>query len=202
MKLSTWSVPPMWAGRTVAVLASGPSMSQSVADRIHGEGLPAIVINTTYKLAPWADILYAADQQWWIENPDALHFRGLKVTCTEPISEEILRLSYTGPEGFEDNPSCLRTGNNSGYQAVHIAAHAKAARILLCGMNMGGENWHGRHPAPLRTTTAEEFSRWLRKWDTLAPILRDKGIEVWNCTPDSALQCFPYVDLETALQRE
>lgn len=197
---ATWSVPPMWVGRTVAILASGPGMSQEVADAVRDVKLPTIVINTTYLLAPWADILYAADQEWWINNPDALKFLGLKVTCTQPIRPDVLCLENSGREGFDDRPSCIRTGQNSGYQAVHIAAHAKPSRILLFGFNMSGHNWHGKHPQPLRTTPLEDYLRWLSKWDGLAVELRARGVTVINCTPDSALRCFPTMDAALALK--
>lgn len=47
-----WTVPQMWAGRTVAVMASGPSMSKDVADKVRAARLPVIVVNNTYRLAP------------------------------------------------------------------------------------------------------------------------------------------------------
>jgi hypothetical protein len=31
---TTWKIPPDWQGQTVAVLASGPNMSQEVADAL------------------------------------------------------------------------------------------------------------------------------------------------------------------------
>ena len=45
--MSFWSVPRLWPGATVAILASGPSMNQAVADRVRAAGLPAIAINDT-----------------------------------------------------------------------------------------------------------------------------------------------------------
>lgn len=75
-----WSVPRCFEGGTVVVLASGPSMSQDVADRVMASGLPAIVTNSTFRLAPWAWMLYGADESWWNhpDNKDAHVFRGLR----------------------------------------------------------------------------------------------------------------------------
>lgn len=187
----------MWEGQTVAILASGYSMSCAVADEVHAAGIPAIVINNTYLLAPWAYMLYAADEAWWRKNPEALEFQGLKVSVGE--FRGVLRLNNTGKQGFDADPRNVRTGSNSGYQAVHIAAQAGAARILLCGFNMGGAHWHPDHISPLRETPKEIYPRWISYLEELAEILKARGIEVLNCTPDSAIKEIPMADLSDAL---
>lgn len=204
-----WSVPPMWTGRTVAILASGPSMSQKIADRVRG--LPTIAINDTILLAPWADMLYAADGEWWTSHPRAevraavKAFTGLKVSLNrEPVpGVHMLRQSRASmPDkvaGFEPDPGALRSGGNGGYQALHIAAHARAARVLLCGFDMHGSHWHGEHQRPLRNTDKDLFSKWIARFVGLAPILAERGLEVINCTPGSALTCFRSASLEDAL---
>ena len=201
--LGNWSVPRMWEGRTVAVLASGPSMSQSIADDILLSELPTVVVNTTFRLAPWADVLYAADQGWWLRYAKELtEFKGLRVSCT-PASPRIGAhlLTNTGKVGFDPDPSCIRTGGNSGYAALHLAVHAGAARILLCGFNMSGEgHWHGRHPDPLRNAGTGIYARWLLHFQGLAVALKERNVEVLNCTPGSALTMWPHVSLEEALE--
>ena len=194
-----WVVPPMWKGMTVVIMASGHGMSKAVADAVEPAFAPCIVINNTYKLAPWADMLYAADHEWWLANPEAMSFEGLKVTIRGTPHRSIRWLDYTGNEGFEPDPAFVRTGCNSGYQAVHIAAHAGASRILLCGFNLEGGHWHPAHPAPLKQTPLDEYARWIRKFETLVEPLRARNVQVLNCTPHSALKCFPYVELEEAL---
>lgn len=191
-----WTVPQMWAGQTVAILASGPSMSQAVADQVRC--LPTIAINTTYRLAPLATMLYAADPEWWQAHPDALRFGGLKVSVSDV--KGVMRLRNSGNTGFDPDPSALRTGGNSGYQALHIAAHAGAARVLLCGYNMGGEHWHGPHPQGLRATAQEVYARWLERFDSLAPILAKRGVDVVNVTPNSALKCFRTSTLDAEIE--
>lgn len=194
-----WSVPRTFPGGTVAILAGGESMSQEVADQVHASGIPAIVINSTFRLAPWAWMLYAADVEWWAheKNRDAHEFAGLKVTC-QPV-RGVERLRNTGSTGFDPNPNAVRTGHNSGYQAVHIAAHTGATRILLCGMNMQGGHWHGAHPHGLRDTTPENYTRWCDRFTTLVEPLKNMDVQVINCTPGSALKCFPMGRLEDEL---
>jgi hypothetical protein len=198
-----WSVPRCFDGGTVAVLASGPSMSQAVADTVRAAGVPAIVVNATFRLAPWAWLLYGADHHWWTHeaNRDALQFKGLKASVDDEVAPGVHRLRNSGVHGYDADPSRLRTGNNSGYQAVHIAAHTGAARILLCGFDLRDtrdSHWHGDHPWGLRRTGPATFDRWVSNFETLIPALAERGCEVVNCTPGSALRC-QAADLEDAL---
>jgi hypothetical protein len=198
--MCSWVVPRLWDGHTVAVLASGPSMSQAVADKVKAAGVPAIVINRTFELAPWAAMLYGADAEFWRQTPAAHQFAGLKVTCSDV--PDVHRLKASGSDGFDPKPGFIRTGGNSGYQAVHIAAQAGARRILLCGFDMTGDrgaHWHGEHQHPLRETGPGTFERWVKAFPTLVDALSEIGVAVLNATPGSALRCARFVDLEEAL---
>lgn len=182
-----WSVPPIWAGRTVAILASGPSMSGQVAEAVRGRAV-AIAINTTFTLAPWAEMLYAADAAWWVVNSQkALKFEGLKVSARNHVPyRSVLMLRYTGREGFDPDPGAVR-GLDSAYEAACVAIHAGASRILLCGVDLGGTNWHGRHPEPLRTTEAATFERMRATWTTLVPHAIERGVDLVNCSPTNEI---------------
>ncbi len=125
-------------------------MCLQVSEKVRASNLPTIVINDTHRLAPWADALYSCDAKWWQHHAaEALKFPGLKITqdlCVE--FPQVLRLTNSGRDGFDPDPSCIRTGNNSGYQALHIAVQAGAARVLLCGYDMRAIDsklhWFGR----------------------------------------------------------
>jgi hypothetical protein len=194
-----WSVPRCFEGGAVAILASGPSMSQAVADAVQRAGVPAIAINTTFRLAPFAWMLYGADQTWWDhqQHRDARAFAGLKVSC-EAV-KGVLQVQNTGPSGFDPHPWCVRTGGNSGYQALHIAVHTGARRVVLCGMDMNGCHWHGPHPRELKVTQLSTYEAWRDRMKALAPTLAKMGVDVANCTPGSALTCFRMADLEAEL---
>jgi hypothetical protein len=183
-----WSVPPIFAGKTVAVFATGPSLTREQCDGWDG---PSVVVNDAFRLKPEAEVLYAADGQWWRENKDALEFKGLKVTCMASCQDDrVMLLQQAGIEGFDDRPTHLRTGGNSGYQAIHVAIQAKAKTIKLFGFDMHGTHFFGKHKAPLRNTEPEHFAHWAPRFDAL----NGRGSEIINCTPGSALTCFPFED--------
>lgn len=210
-----WTVPPLWRGMTVAVLASGPSLLASLqaVERAHRAGrLVAVATNSTGvatarsdgtvgpAAAPWADMLYGADAVWWrYHAAQALKFEGWKVTASQNEFRAVHYLRPTGLEGYDPTPGCIRTGGNSAYQAAHIAVQAGATRLLLCGLDLhanAGAHHHGEHPPALRTTTPQSFARMRERWGTLARPLRELGIEVFNCSPGSALTCFPQARAE------
>lgn len=150
-------------------------------------------------MVPDADMLYASDACWWRANAQqALSFPGLKVSCSEVEFGDVLHLKVTGIEGFDPDPANIRHGNNSGYAALHIAIQAKAKTILLLGYDMScakGHHWFGRHEFGLRTTDPASFERWVPRFKAL----QGQGSEIINCTPGSALTCFPMMALEDAI---
>lgn len=197
--MTPWSIPRCFEGQTVAVLASGPSMSQAVADQLHAAGVPCIAINNTHRLAPWAWALYAADPEWWNHhtNRDARAFAGLKVTC-RPV-QGLLILRTVGNTGYTDEADCVHTYSNSGAQALQIAVKTGAAKVLLCGFDMqGSTHWHGLHPEGLRNTTPEQYARWREVMAPLPGLLADK-CDVVNVTPGSAFTGFRMSTLEEEL---
>lgn len=156
--------------------------------------------------APWADVLYAADTRWWLTYKDrALAFPGTKVTIRDrnglPDCVELLQVSATFP--FDSRPTHLVTGGNSGYQAVHLAVHYGVKRIILLGFDMkeglnNRRHWFGNHPGSLNARG--NFAPWLRQFKAFGSVLEHKlGVEVINCTTDTALKCFRQARLEEVL---
>lgn len=210
-----WVVEPEWRGETAAILASGPSMTREQAEAVRGRCRVIAVNNQGIDtecdgalvpaLAPWADILFAADAKWWRHYHDrALKFAGRKVTvrATLPWPEVFsLTQSYEHPT-FDPRPTHLVSGGNSGYMAVHLAVHLGVKKILLLGFDMrdgrgGRRHWFGAHPGKLNSRGS--YATWRSAFDKFAGVLNRMDVEVLNCTPDSALKSFRRVPLTVAL---
>ena len=116
-----WKVPRMWEGETVAILAGGPSLTQAQVDYVKGK-CKVIAINSSYLLAPWADILYFCDNRWYTEcghknRKEFKEFKGIKVTLRNlNMPEDIMKLDHRGGTGLCLESDGLMTGSNSGYQ--------------------------------------------------------------------------------------
>lgn len=208
MRVTYATVPRICPGGTVACLASGPSLTPQDVDAVRSVDA-VIAINTTYQMAPWATALYAADHGWWQKHRGAPDFPGLKYSLSPAAATWGVRiLRNTGPNGLERNPDGLRMGLNSGYQALGLAVHFGASRILLLGYDMqlgpkGESHWHGHHlnanrqPIRLERRTLQRYAD---AFKSIVQPLRDAGVEVLNCTRRTALTCFQRVPLEDALR--
>ena len=181
-----YAVPRAWPGETCAVLGAGPSMSGELAARLRGRCRVIAVNNcgidsrdsATGEVvpapAPWADVLFASDAKWWKQyRRQALQFAGLKLTMLNGLKWDdagvhSLALSARGP--YDPRPTHVVSGGNSGYQAICVAAHFGATRILLFGFDMRthGKRRHyfGNHPPPCNTTG--KYADWITNLKTLA----------------------------------
>jgi hypothetical protein len=65
---------------------------------------------------------------------------------------------------------------------------------------MQGGHFFGRHPNGLANTGPDLFLKFRRHFGELAMVLASRGVAVLNCTPGSALTCFPLYDLATELE--
>lgn len=58
--MSYWSVPRRWQGQTCYILGCGPSLRGFDVFNLFGWGR-IIAINDSFRLAPWASVLYECD---------------------------------------------------------------------------------------------------------------------------------------------
>ena len=98
-------------------------------------------------------------------------------------------------EGLCLNPNGVRTGGNSGHQAINIAFHTGARKILLIGYDHHGPHWFGEHPKP----SNPDYSNLEKRFDTLAQALRKQRVPVINCTPGTKLNAFERGELAHCL---
>lgn len=196
-------LPRLSDGGTVVCLATGPSLTRADIEQCLGKAV-IIAVNDAHRIAPEADILYAADARWWKWHADAKDFPGLKVSIRLENTKHpdyVQLLDRTGEAGLELQPTGLRHGRNSGYQAINLAVHLGAKRIVLLGYDLQrGE--HGEHHffGEDRTKKAPPLSMFVPFFQTLVKPLREQGIEIVNCSRRTALTCFPRMALENALQ--
>ena len=184
---------PNWAGKTVVCIASGPSLTQEDCEAVRGNVV--IVTNTTFRLVPWADVLFAMDQKWWTEyhREVAETFKGRKVSVVQGAKRFGAETTY--------GAAWFRGFGNSGSGALAFAIAGNPARVLMLGFDCqatgGKTHWHGDHPKSL--SNARSLPRWPRAFQSAAAHARGKGVKVLNCSRETALTCFERVPLEVAL---
>jgi hypothetical protein len=192
-----WKPDGLFQGKTVAILGSGPSLNQELADAV--KHLPRICARYGCTFALDADMVVAVDGPPNIGNPMpgttgpdpgfwpyALeHFPGLKITAveTEELPPEVMFFWHRWEMvTVSEVPSHVVEFRNNGMSAIHIAEQAGAAKILLLGFNpeIYDEKFGIFLTAGLAQITAE---------------LRAKGIEVERiATMEDALKHAPLPD--------
>jgi hypothetical protein len=193
-----------WSQQACAILASGPSLTQAQVD-LACANMKTVAINSTWEIAPNADVLYGGDFLWHKVNHAAYrkHFRGEVWTQDSTAADryQIKRVKGTNREGL--GIQCIHNNGNSLAQAINLVYLWGCRRILLLGADMklghkGERHWHADHPAPL--IQSQMFDEWLFKGAKLAADLKANDCTVLNCTPGSAWTDFPMSTIEKELQ--
>ena len=171
-----------------------------------------IAINTNYKIAPWATILYACDLHWWDwHHEEVKTFAGRKITQDEEAAKKygLEHVKSVDKPGLSRDKSVIHQGRNSGVQAINLAVNLGAQRIVLLGFDMqtsgNKTHWHGHHP----NFYDAQVSGWARYLEKLHDVYRlvakdadEMGIEIVNATRETALRCFQRKPLSSLLQAQ
>lgn len=224
-------IEPVWNGKTVVCIGGGPSLTLEqlqVVERARAANrCRVVVVNDGYLIAPYADILYAADHRWWewqvqgqIKEwpwakftPDQVRdafdaFKGQRVTIygtgqmvKDPNIFMLQNESDAGQKrGLSELPNALRTGANGGYQAINLAFLAGGNPIYLLGYDM---RFHGKrshsHNGHRHQVAEQAYLGWARNFQTMLPQLQRRGVTVVNCSPGTAIDAFPRGDIARLL---
>lgn len=177
---------------TVIIVAPGPSLDAEQIRLIERSEHFTITIGDAGRVAlPYADILYHCDAKWWNHYEGCPEFKNCKISHEETKytykllrSEQKYGLSLDFPK--------IVLGNNSGYQAINLAVFFKPKNIVLVGFDMqdsnGRHNIIGDHPKEVKRPS--NFPLFIHNISSLVKPLEDLGITVYNCSNNSALECF------------
>jgi hypothetical protein len=195
-----WLVQPMWRGETVFILGGGPSLRGFDAEILRGEKV--MVLNSSYLLAPWADVLFFVDTLWSEDHLDVVkNWKGMAVTTAlgakRILPSKIRRVQIHQDRDFLLNPNWVRVGRSSGHTGISLAISMGATTVVLLGYDMkfiDGRSHHHDHyfnrdPKTFSTNFLPAFEGWNED-------ARKVGVRVLNASPDSALEEFKKVDFE------
>jgi predicted peroxiredoxin len=112
-------------------------------------------------------------------------------------------LHLLGVKGWSWN---LEKGIYSGYTisyfALQLAVYMGFKEIYFLGLDLlnNKENTHffgtDFHSIDHDST---EFPKMRKSFEDVAPMLKEAGVNIYNCSPVSTLTCFPYVDYKKAI---
>jgi hypothetical protein len=201
-----------WKGRRCFIIGGGSSLKNFNWDLLNGE--LTIGVNRAFEKHIPNIILSMDSRVWsWIEEgkfgEDAKNrfknFKGIKVWVSQhalyPEDIYVVKQDYT-PFAKVGSVRGLRTGYNSGYCALNLAAALGANPIYLLGFDMigtgkGGQKWwHDGYPVK---QTEEVYETFIKEFRRFAPVLKKSGIRVVNLYKKSALDCFEFDTIKHVL---
>jgi len=198
---------PDWTGRTVAIIASGPSAKAAGVDLLKGR-MPVVAIKRCVELAPWADAVYGCDFPWWRSVRGLPDFHGEKWSYAPQACDQYgarqVKIDRDRNDLLFGEVGFVGSGGNSGFHALNLVAQFGATRILLVGFDVhdrGGVHWYGRNIALGMSNPMEHnFRRWRGAFETASAQLKARGVEVINASPMSDIKGFPRTTLRQALE--
>lgn len=166
-----------------ALLAPGPSAAELAPLIPHG--LLLGVVGNAFSLVQRAEFLAATDAAWWNKHPEAYAFDAKRygILVARGVTKVCMPNNVTV---------------NSGVLALECAKRAGATRIRLYGFDMHGTHFFGAYTNGLTNTSEQKRRVHFQQYANWAKL--NRRVTVINCTPGSALQCFPFEESEIALQ--
>lgn len=207
--LNTYDMVPqdLIQGRDVFVIGGGPSLRNFDPKIL--EGRDVIVTNEAFSMIPDAKVLVFVDIGWWQGRKQAVldTFTGT-IIGRGPYSsmyraDKIVNVAFRSGDYWSEDPRQLG-GRNSGLAAINAAVLMGARRVFLLGFDMRSvgdrNNYHILHPTSVGRQQHRYLNIFLPEMVKASQRIEALGHIVINCTPDSALTCFPERTLEWVLR--
>jgi len=148
--------------------------------------------------------MYACDDHWWDRYYGEIQrdYKGKLWTQSVKASKRYRLNLWEGQSMQGLGREKIHFGNNSGYQAINLAYLLGASSIILSGFDMkvtaGKTHFFGNHPYHKQGQgpNNDVMQRWCKNFVALAQDLKAEGVQVYNCTRDTALTAFQTRELE------
>ena len=198
--------------RPVFIIGGGPSLRGFDWNRLRRK--QCIALNLAYRPVNWADAMFFSSNEFLYSHGavggDGVHFWQLEKAskiittashCGGCKGGKENRIEYVPPSTLDvisDPSNVMAAGKGTGAQAILLAHHLGASKIVLLGFDNKPGHWAkllGKHYAYARAPEADVFDAYAEQFAEIAKL----GLDVVNATPDSALDCFPIADPSTFL---
>lgn len=200
-------------GQNVFIIGGGPSLINFDFDKLKGRTV--IALNSSFKgIQHLTTAIFWTDNDWAAKNyDDIMRFKGLRFNSRI----NAMKLINEGTQGFAS--SCVLNkhadfgfttainavcGNNSGAQILNFVTNLKAYRVFLLGYDMnpsaqGKTHWHEGYEQAAALYASAYKNLFIPSINSMAPFIKQLGVDVVNCNPDSKLTCFRKDKLEKYL---
>jgi len=201
--------------KTIVCIATGPSLTLQQIDTARDKGFTLFACNNAIFQAPDADLLYGCNHEWWAYYWDDVKNLPCEKWTTSTIAATTHGINWIAERhapGLSTDPKVIHHGHGSGYSLVSMAFRAGADRIVLLGYDLkyapdydpanrdpGSSHRHffGEYPESMRHWPSVKVEKGVHVElrDLYGEIKSQNLVEVVNCTPGSAMDCFPNLDI-------
>lgn len=208
----------MLSARTAVVLATGPSLTPEVlAAARRGQDLGAWAVfgmNHVWRDFASLDVFLACNPEYYAAQWElGLKDHGAQKWTWDRGTADRYGLRFIAgkwADGFSKDQGVIHYGHSSGFQLPQIAYHAGFRRLLLCGYDMRfAVDYDGRNQR-IGSSPRHYFGEYkepeLKHWPSVKvkdgvfvelieqfeKVKRlNPDVEIVNCSPGSAMTCFP-----------
>lgn len=190
--------------------------------------IKVITVNNAYQIAPFTDIQIACNDNWWeyylAHDPLLKKLNADCWTRYKYIAKEhgIDYINSIVKDGLSTDPSVVHINHGSGPMAINFATLYGFKKLILLGHDMRyakdydgkskkvgstPRHYFGEYPKsmqhfPQSKNSVDEEGKivgLIRTYEKMVDDLINMNVDVVNCTPNSALNCFRKSTLESEL---
>lgn len=201
---------------TIVCCATGPSITPEQIETARTKGFRLFVCNNAYELAPDAELLYGCNYAWWAHYWDDVKELPCEKWTTNREAAGVFNLNWIAERnspGLSLDAGVIHHGHGSGYSLVSMAWRERPDRIILLGYDCRyssdydpqnhytgsmPRHFFGEYPASMQHWPSVQVRKGVHVElvELYRSIARQGLVEVINCTPDSAIDCFVKMGIE------
>ena len=194
------------------IIGGGPSLKRFDFSRLSNEF--TIAINRAHEFIKDPSIIFFIDEDGFYNKLMEKEFGGAVRMKFQKSRSLKIALNISGrnygnniysvplsekPEMTFDLKEGLYDGGNSGYAALNLAVCMGVKTIYLLGYDMKGDgkgNQAWFHSGYEQKGKESNYKDWIKDFERIAPVLKNKGIKVVNLNPNSELKCFEFGNID------
>lgn len=223
-------VPKLWNGGFCFIVGGGTSILKQfnipdeVIKQVNERELPISVysdylkplhdqhvigVNMAYRLGDWIDVLIFGDNDFRRNNAKEMnHHSALKVSIAPKKDAQFkwMQRHRSIQAGLTEKPGDLCWNNTTGAAAINLAVQLGVKEIYLLGFDMKltnqNQHWHKEYPnKKYEDINRQLFNPQTKPFSLIAKAASKLGVKIYNCNPDSAIECFPKITVQQALRK-
>ena len=204
------------------IIAGGESLKGFDYNKLSND--LSIGINKVFQYFPNATLNYSMDQDLYDKIRDGRlskhskvdvfqkwkEFSGIRIflcpLTTKKFENDVYLVRRTNSDiASRDLGHGIYPGRNSAVGALMLAIALGANPIYLLGYDMCAKtqsHWHDGYPDRDLEQFNKKLENYKKEFETLAPMIEEIGVAVYNLNSESSLRCFDFANVDVVLKEK